>query len=424
MATLFTSTFDLVPGSATYGKLTIVATLSSGGADNFVAVDGPFGELRAYPVAPDGGDSFSIEVTLPLDSDGEVANGDYVIYYKKVLGGNTTILKDTYCLTGGTVQQLDVTVEEDCTGYNLFFTDASSYPDGVTADRSWTIQHPVIPPTTTPVNSTGESSGFSVSLVRSNGLAYRNVSYQVVLEAEITEEVYQQIDVFKYVILYKPEPYNQEYVVSCGGDLCGEFSCIDNTLRALLDKACEKGGIAALPKHEADKFSLLLSSMALYNNAVRCQDWATARYYKNLIFDINGDCPQATTPQAINSSVAYSSNQWVTVPDEEFQNGYASNIGSPLQFRVRNGYMQFRGKVGGNAFVTSGLTMINPLYWTNLGIGVFDRVVMTILDAETSNDPKGCIGYAYFVSQELKVFFTADVDPTHDFFLSGIVQVT
>lgn len=416
-----TLTFDLKEGSGTFGKLSVVATgLAS--ENHEVKVVGPLGTIRDYPGVADGTTSFTVTVDLPLDVNGDVVLGDYTVFVK-----GSSEVSDTFCLTNGTVSALSVGVEEDCLGLDLHLTDNSSYPTGVTVVRSWTVQHPVIPPTTTPSNTTSANSTVSVSLVRSNGLAYRNVSYQIVYEVEIDEPTEKTVsgDTWTWVISYSPTDYNQEFVVSCGGALCGEFNCIDTTLRNLLDKACTAGGINALPKHEGEKFQLLLSALTLYNHAIKCQEFATARYYKELIDDLNGVCAEATTPQPINTNPAYSSSSWVTIPDDQYLNGYSAVLSDPLQYRATNGVLFFRGKFQGNSFSTSGLQIIDSDYWDNQGIGIFDRVTTPIIDLDISGSPQGCVGYAKSIGgNQLEVYFLGSVDPSREFSFAAPISFT
>jgi hypothetical protein len=192
-------------------------------------------------------------------------------------------------------------------------------------------------------------------------------------------------------------------------------------MRALLDKACAQGGIGALGKQDQDKFSLLLSALSLYQHAVSCQDWESAAYYKGVIDDINGKCPQASTPQAINTTPRWNAAQWTTIPNDQYQNGYTPSGASPLQFRAVNGILHFRGQFTGNAYAVSGFTLVDPDYWTNLGIGLWDRVAISIVDAAATGSPQGCVGYARAVSNDLKVYFVTGIDPSAFYQFTGSI---
>jgi len=310
------------PASANYGRIVVTTTtdFNSSTLHKF-GITGPGGLIvKAFPPTTydDTGVIGEISAAIPLvTGGGAFLYGDYifvVIVNEDGAGLNIFSEIKTWEFCANELNtDLSVEVTVDCYAKKIVVNDNTSYPSLGTVSRVMRAKHPVIAGETDEADDTTTTSELIVDLTRSTGIAYENITYQLLVTSQVDlqqelEEINSGEDSWDMGIVYGMTSYNSEEKVVCNFDPCKIISCVDSRYTELLDKACKRGGLTNLNQQDASTFALLGSYLTMYNYWIRCKDYDKTNYYYNLIKALvkDCDCSVPSGPQPIaDSGVIY-----------------------------------------------------------------------------------------------------------------------
>lgn len=408
---------------------TILVTLSSedivvavdsdypAGTQWFLGIEGPYGDIKVIDLESPDDTAQSPEITVALEDP--LDDGNYIFtltLYPDGEENDAVTVTKTFCLSRDT--ELTVTVTDDCE--ELTVEDETSYPTIVAMNRSHTIRYPIIPGVTATDDLIATSARVVLNMVQSDGLIYEFVTWTVVTDVTGIFSHESGIWTFNYPIAYTQSVVN--YEVRCNLDLCGAIACVDNAWLSLMADACTRGGITKLPVGQQEKIQTLLGHMAMYSYWVQCGNAAKTReYYDKIVALTSVNCSPDTSPKPITTSVAVGLG-WTQFPEDAYVNGYAQVLGSELSWRLEGRSMYFKGAVDGNAFSSTGLNMIDPSYFTDLGITLAAGVRIPIMDVATS-DVEGCVGFLVVASNGLDIYAANNINAAHNFAIGGTLLI-
>ncbi len=400
MAYLTTVGFYANPSNADYGKLKVQITGFTATDVHALTVVDPLGDtLYSALTDPTIQGSFAIfEIDIPLDASGNFIMGDYVIsVLSRTADLGTTLYSEsqTYCLDIPSSYDLSVSVTHDCYSKRLVVTDSTSYPTSESPvtyviSRTVTVQHPIIAGTDAEATTTSTDDEVIISLERSDGVAYQNVTYNVIVEVGVTKATAFSAT-FGVNLYYEYTTFSEAHLIQCANDLCGIISCVNDTIQELTAKACKYGGISNLPKTQADLLSLLMVNLAMYNFYLQCKDQTQMLYYYNQLKSLvdDCDCSASTAPAPIpDSGFVYLEGDsayqvWLdqgNTGDEdaffasiagigdwqditEYASPYQASTTDPLRYRLLNGHVEFKGAfrriIGSSPGIANPLTLLS-----------------------------------------------------------------
>lgn len=285
MARLVEIFFDTRRDSSDNGK--IVLNCENTGTpgttwDFYLQMVSPSGEvLKSMPDTPDlsldGEERNSVSMDIPLDSNGEYLEGDYVVAVRRTNGVQDTTVEVTFAYeshvnpdnVSGTAV-VDATIA--CLTGRITATDETPYtPEGLTLEER-TLS--IIPPAIDPQDAAESSTG-TVTLV----VGYTNVTYQVKLAVEyswLEDDLGNDITskCTGSLIVYK------EVFVDCeDGGICGSLDCIAEELEKIQDQACEVGGFTRLPQSQKDKIAYAMMNLSMAKMQYDCGDVEAANAF-------------------------------------------------------------------------------------------------------------------------------------------------
>jgi hypothetical protein len=314
-----TATFQLDPDSADYGKIRVVTTTNTGDSSSVhrLGIIAPNGTvLRDINTAlPSIGiNAFWGTIDIPTVG-GVFLEGDYVFVVRIDDDGDASIdLNQTYTfcfyIPEDNQQPIDTYVQEDCWTKQIVLRDDSAYKENATVINQVKIDTPIIvgeddvaDATVSMINGLAQT----ISLTRSSGTAYWNVTYGFIFTADILlkTEVEQGDADWLIQIDYARKDTTVEKLIQCGKDVCGVVDCVNAFVEEVEANACKRGGYSKLPcgvKDQLDRIQLFLS---LYQFYIKCQNTVKSNYYYNKIKEITGscDCDAVTGPQIITDDV-------------------------------------------------------------------------------------------------------------------------
>ena len=311
MAQAITVRFVIDPDDADYGKIVVdVDTDLDPASIHYLEITDPtLSVLTALADDPEIGTDVQFKVDIPTDVDGNFVEGDYIFQLQIDDAGDTSIDYDethTYCFEVPTQNQgiLNIDVLSDCYSKTLVVTDNTSYPTGQTVTRATTIVSPTIAGEDAVADTVSAASPVTLSLVRSSGLAYWNVSYSISVHVALTISDTTIDAEWDFGVRYAYANSNLTELVRCHNDACGIVDCVHEAISSLISSACSSGGIQALGRAKQDKYFLLNSYLAMYNYYIACKDAAKINYYYDLIKALLGecDCDDVVGPQVIPES--------------------------------------------------------------------------------------------------------------------------
>jgi hypothetical protein len=364
------------------GKIFIEAPNNGVDSRYYFGVTGPSGVVKAFPTQPDmsgtaSGLTVSFSVNIPKDQNGKYIQGVYSIAVKitELVGGVEQVLTDaveTYSFCDYR-QDVNVEVTEDCYSKTLIVKDNTPYHQGHTVVRNITVQSPIIAGEDNVSPITSSVTPTLVTLVRSSGKAYSNVTYGIFLEVD-GDSGFVPVTEMQFRVVYQYE-YSTEKVVQCATDPCQVIACADKKLKEWLAEACSVGGISKLSQSVRDQIQLLTGYLAMYNYWLECQDQEKAQYYYDKIKALTGDCDcnAPDGPVVIEDSsivylrgfnnyelwiqdgnagtldeffqTLYPVGEWTTIPSTNYFMGSLPDPAQPLQYRILKTHLEFRGRV-------------------------------------------------------------------------------
>lgn len=364
-----------------HGKFRITTTGSDATSDHSIGITGPGGVIvKAFPGSPDavGTTTYLSLHNLPVDSSGAYLQGDYIFH----IATTGTIPVDdtqTFCLSyvdGAMV----LSVIADCYSKSLVIDDNTAYPTG-TVTRLITVSTPNIPGESDIADQSYSTEQVVIDMVRSSGNAYSNVTYIAngTASVETSDTTIVSWDV-GYILAYTGVV--EERLIRCDTDACGIISCVNDSIQALIAKACSVGGLSRLPKQEADNLVLIQVNLAMYNYYNQCRDNTQALYYYDELKKIVGTCDcEETGPTVIADSSftylrgysayeiwiqegnvgteddflssLYPITDWVEVDDAYYANNFIRDTADPLFYRLTKAHIEFKGSFRSTIGATS-----------------------------------------------------------------------
>jgi len=346
----------------------IIVTVETGlgaGTVNTLAITRP-GSV-ALTISPITGATATFSVPIPLDSDDEYLYGTYTfgltsndpddsgVEYNETTTFNFQDLSGT----------LDVEAYADIFIKKIVVVDNTDYPDG-TASKSFVVVSPKITGETNVADITLTDTG-SVTMVRSSGVAYNNVTYRVrpsaTLETSTVDAEWDLGGVYAYT--------GDDIEVLVMDDDCGLLDCVHTKLVEIDDAACVSGGFTALQTGTKELYSKLQMYLSMYNNAKTCRDAEKTTYWRAKIEALVGtfNCTIATTIPENNTvylegKSAYDLwleegntgsiddflntlnpvGNWELVLEDYFDADFETDPDDPLRYRVTRDGIQFAGK--------------------------------------------------------------------------------
>ncbi len=321
----------------------------------------------ALTIAPITGSTATVSVPIPLDSNDNYLYGTYTLGLTSndpATSGveyNETTTFNFQDLSG----QLSVEAYADIFIKKIVVVDNTSYPDG-TPSKSFVVVSPKITGETNVADITLTDTG-SVTMVRSSGVAYNNVTYRVrpsaTLETSTIDTEWDLGGVYAYTA--------DDIEVKVLDDDCGLLDCVHTKLVEIEDAACVSGGFTALPTGTKELYSKLQVYLSMYNNAKTCRDAQKMTYWRSKIESLVGTCNCTVAETIPENSTVYLDGKsaydlwleagntgsiddflntlnpvgnWELVPEDNFDADFETDPDDPLRYRVTRDGIQFAGK--------------------------------------------------------------------------------
>jgi hypothetical protein len=392
------------------GKIFIVVPDYGVDSRYYFGVSGPSGVIKALPTQPDlsgtsTGLTVSFSVNIPKDQNGNYIQGIYTISVKveEIDGESVDVIVDaaeTYSFCDYR-QDVQVEIIDDCYSKTLVVKDNTPYHQDHTIVRTITVQSPMIAGEDDVQTITSSETPLLVSLVRSSGKAYSNVTYGIQLEVDGSSDFILGTEM-EFRVVYQYE-YTAEKLVHCVTDPCQVIACADKRLKEWLAEACAVGGISKLSQTVKDKISLLTGYLSMYNYWLECENEAQAKYYYDKIKALTGDCDchGVSGPVVIGESsivylrgfnnyelwiqdgntgtldeffqTLYPVGEWTVIESSKYGNGSLPDPAQPLEYRILKTHLEFRGRVIKQSLIqppmTTGFILLDNLTLPETGYG-------------------------------------------------------
>lgn len=333
---------------------------------NTLAITGPAGALPA--ISNITGATATFSVPIPTDSDDAYLYGTYsfdVTANHPSTSGvefNETRIFNFQDLSG------DLLVEAYADPFikRLVVEDITDYPTG-TVTRDFIVISPRITGETNVSDTTITAATGSVTMIRSTGVAYNNVTYRVrpsaTLETSSIAGVWDAGGIYEYTA--------DDIEVTVKYDSCGLLDCVHTKLLDIDNQACISGGFSSLPSGTKELYSQLQLYLGMYNNADACRDAKKVDYYREKIEGLVGTCNcTVSTTIPVNNTVYLAGQSayeiwlgegnsgseedflntlnpvgnWTNVPAADFDPDFETDSDDPLRYRVTRDGLQFAGK--------------------------------------------------------------------------------
>lgn len=247
----------------------------------------------------------------------------------------------------------------------LVVIDNTDYPTGTTS-KSFVVISPRITGETNVADVTLTGTG-SVSMIRSSGVVYNNVTYRVrpsaILETSTIDGIWDFGGVYGYT--------SDDIEVNVVYDDCGLLDCVHSKLIEIDNQACISGGFSALPAGTKELYDQLQLYLGMWNNSNACRDAQKASYYREKIEGLVGTCNCTTSKTIPETNTVYLKGDsaydtwlndgntgseedflntlnpvgnWTFVPATDFDPDFETDEDDPLRYRVTRDGLQFAGK--------------------------------------------------------------------------------
>lgn len=333
---------------------------------NTLTITGPAGALSA--ISNITGATATFSVPIPTDSDDAYLYGTYSFVITandpddSGVEFNETKTFNFQNLSG------DLLVEAYADPFikRLVVEDTTDYPDG-TVTRDFVVVSPKITGETNVADTSITAATGSITMIRSTGVAYNNVTYRVRPSATLeTSTVAGDWD-FGGVYEYTAD----DIEVTVKYDNCSLLDCVHTKLLTIDNQACISGGFSSLPAGTKELYSQLQLYLGMYNNANACRDAKKVDYYREKIEGLVGTCDcTVSTTIPINNTVYLAGQSayeiwlgegnsgseedflntlnpvgnWTNVPADNFDSDFESDPDDRLRYRVTRDGLQFAGK--------------------------------------------------------------------------------
>jgi len=334
-------------------------------------------------VDPDGNTIFSEtniagltwgrEVDIPIVVGGvDQIRGEYIFNLVVDVDNGQTTYNEVYTYEYDPLLPgvLDTEVFADCFIKKFVVNDKTVYPTG-NLIRTVIIQSPVIAGEDDVANVISDDAVTQLSMLRSSGVAYQNVTYTGSVNAFM--EVDSQVETsgnlrvnFDTQIDYESVTFSVK--VECP-DPCSVIDCIDDYVKELDELSCSQGRLT--PTQQED-LNALLTDLAMYSHAVNCRDsnMATEYYQKIVAAAGNCECDTDTIRPIPDGNAIYLNGQsayelwlaqgnsgteedfidslniysdWTDVPASAFNSNFKTHPDRPLRYRISGTHLEFTG---------------------------------------------------------------------------------
>ncbi len=139
--------------------------------------------------------------------------------------------------------------------------------------------------------------------------------------------------------------------------------------------------------------------------------------------EVSGTAPLVGTISASQGSGGAPITGWQDFPLSAYMNGYTPDPGVALQWRSDGKNIILRGFFDGVAWVTSGLVLIDPNYFTGLGYTLSDDYNLSLIDIDSGNLNRP-FGYSQTVNNGINIYVeTAGTPVSNKATISGYIPL-
>lgn len=302
------SIFDINKNSSNYGNIVTTVLYSKFptnpigySVDIYYQVFGPNNILlRDYPSTADvtisnSGSYILPNVLLPLVTNGDVQNGEYLVNFKLVpnqgavpsyINNKLFLVVKNQGIDFCTIKS-NLDISSNCAYGEITAVDTTNYLDTTLISREIVLNYPVIPKVTTPASVISTLSSLNALI------DYANVSYNFSHSA-VYEHYYSgsgsrlNDDATAVFVVQESIEGVLDYKVICETDLCELLLCIEKFTKKISIEASEASGLRNLPSDKVDKFSMIYAYLNLYFAFKECGDHNKSSDYYNLIIEETG----------------------------------------------------------------------------------------------------------------------------------------
>lgn len=440
-----TNTSDL-----NHGMIQVVVNLPSlsNSAEIRISITGPTGTIKSFPASPDFvGNAGVISASIPVDSLGNFVAGIYTVRVESrdLVEAVMTLMDDVqeaypFC---DYRQTLDVEVIADCYSKTLVVNDSTVYHNDHDITRSTTVSYPVITGEDAVANLVSSETPVLVSLTRSSGRAYHNVTFPITVASngEYEETVGDITFYLEYGMVF-----TENKLVKCNLDACGIIGCVDTRIREILTLSCGYGGINKLPAAQKDELSLINNHLTMYRYWLECQDQDKANYYYDQLKALVGDCAcsEPTGPQIIPESniiylrgysnyeiwlqdgnegtlddffaTLYPVGEWIPIDSSFYAAGWRQDLAETLSYRILKTHLEFKGRFDKQIAApgyTSPFTFLEDFNPADTDYGA----------AQIYNPDGQCVAQLYRDGNDWKVRFGVGFSDLLDNMVSGFIPL-
>jgi len=333
---------------------------------NTLAITGPAGAISG--ISNITGATATFSVPIPTDSDDAYLYGTYSF----VITANDPDDSGVEFSETKTFNFQDLSGDLLIEAYadpfikRLVVEDTTDYPTG-TVTRDFVVVSPRITGETNVADTSITAATGSITMIRSTGVAYNNVTYRVRPSAELETSTITGDWDFGGVYEYTAD----DVEVTVKYDSCGLLDCVHTKLLEIDNQACISGGFSSLPTGTKELYQQLQLYLGMYNNADACRDADKVNYYREKIEGLVGTCNcTVSTTIPVNNTVYLSGQSayeiwlgegnsgseedflntlnpvgnWTNVPAADFDPDFESDTDDPLRYRVTRDGLQFAGK--------------------------------------------------------------------------------
>lgn len=400
----------------------VTTSTNAAGTNWFFGIEGPAGTIQALDTGSPDGTGTGISISI-ADISAALLDGEYTFQVRiEDPGGYTENQQITFTLA----QTGDITYRITHTEQSITFEDITVYPNQTGSpaySRTSLVTKPVPAAGVPAATSSFTGTKATLSMFLGDGKIYENVNWAITGSG-----TGQFTETFAFPVGYSGTwefIYDREYsgganhFVVITTDPCGFINCLDEVWQNLVADAARRGGLRAVEPYKSEQVALLLGHAALYNYWKDCGDIAQAQYYYEQLSSL-GECEITTTPREVTGQIT--PGVWTGIPPGSYLNGFADGS-VDFQYLVIGNTIYFRGNIQAASEDSAGLDLIDPAYWTSVGITFYDNCWISCIDA-SGVLAKAELFYGKTTGGTIKIFSFAANSVTRPFGLAGSLPIT
>jgi hypothetical protein len=336
----------------------------------YIGVEGPYGTIKALDLGSADLSSPSGQVVVnsvdPLDA------GDYTLSVTaQDQDGSPPAEEYEYEFCFQDNQQFNLQLSDDC--QTLYVEDVTDYPpvDDDDFTRTIIVSYPVIDCITTPDDLTLTEQRNLVDMAQPDAKVYEFVTWNAT--GTSTGQFLESTGIWtiSYPATYKVDAETWEVI--CNYDLCNLLTCLDDFWSDVNSEACAVGSFDNLDASLQGQIHYVNGYMSMFSYAKACLNQTLAKKYYNYLRDILGCEASASVPKVVKSPSPYG-DDWTVVT---LESGFTADPMLPLQVRIINNQLHFRGSFSGTA-ATGGTKLVDVTFWDNLGVQLEDDMMSAL----------------------------------------------